>query len=79
MPFASLIAVVFLSFSTHARTSTQSLVDRPWLNSTLPNEQRLQLFLAHLDSTQKYAMVQGDTELDENGTGINPCIGVSEA
>lgn len=75
MSFASLTAGVFLCFLTYTRASTQSLNDRPWLNSTLPNEQRLQLFLAQLNSTQKYAMVQGDTELDENGTGVNPCIG----
>lgn len=39
------------------------------------NEERLQLFLAQLNSTHKYSMVQGDTQLDDNGTGINPCIG----
>ncbi|KAE9979457.1 hypothetical protein EG327_007022 [Venturia inaequalis] len=75
MLFASLTAVIILHFSTYTQASTQNLTDRPWLNSTLPNEQRLQLFLAQLNSTQKYAMVQGDTELDENGTGVNPCIG----
>ncbi|KAE9975696.1 hypothetical protein EG328_003013 [Venturia inaequalis] len=75
MLFASLTAVIILHFSTYTQASTQGLTDRPWLNSTLPNEQRLQLFLAQLNSTQKYAMVQGDTELDENGTGVNPCIG----
>lgn len=75
MLFASLTAVIILHFSTYTQASTQSSTDRPWLDPTLPNEQRLQLFLAQLNSTQKYAMVQGDTELDENGTGVNPCIG----
>jgi beta-glucosidase len=28
-----------------------------------------------MNSTQKYAMVQGDTGLDDNGTPINPCKG----
>jgi beta-glucosidase len=41
----------------------------------LSNEQQLQLFLDQLNSTQKYAMLQGDTELDDNGTGIHPCEG----
>jgi beta-glucosidase len=60
---------------TQIHASSQSLIDRKWLNPTLPNEQRLQLFLDQLNNTQKYAMVQGDTELDDNGTGVNPCIG----
>lgn len=60
---------------THVHASSQTLTDRPWLDRTLPNEVRLQLFLGQLNSTQKYAMVQGDTELDDNGTGVNPCIG----
>ena len=60
---------------TRVHASSQTLAYRPWLDPTVPNEQRLQLFLDQLNSTQKYAMVQGDTELDENGTGVNPCIG----
>jgi beta-glucosidase len=64
---------ILMQVPVHA--SPQTLADRPWLDPTLPNEQRLQLFLAQLNSTQKYAMVQGDTELDDNGTGVNPCIG----
>ena len=49
--------------------------ERPWLDTALPMEERLQLFLQQLNATQKFAMVQGDTELDDNGTGVNPCIG----
>ncbi|KAI4674502.1 uncharacterized protein J4E88_008238 [Alternaria novae-zelandiae] len=60
---------------TQVHASSQTLANRPWLDPTLPNEQRLQLFLDQLNNTQKYAMVQGDTELDDNGTGVNPCIG----
>lgn len=58
-----------------ALASSNVPADRPWLDRTLPNEQRLQLFLDQLNATQKFAMVQGDTELDDNGTGVNPCIG----
>ncbi|KAI4914746.1 hypothetical protein J4E90_004778 [Alternaria incomplexa] len=60
---------------TQVHASSQTLANRPWLDPTLPNEQRLQLFIDQLNNTQKYAMVQGDTELDDNGTGVNPCIG----
>ncbi|KAI4931901.1 uncharacterized protein J4E92_003799 [Alternaria infectoria] len=60
---------------TQVHASSQTLANRPWLDPALPNEQRLQLFLDQLNNTQKYAMVQGDTELDDNGTGVNPCIG----
>ncbi|TDZ38822.1 Beta-glucosidase [Colletotrichum spinosum] len=48
---------------------------QPWLDKTLPFEERLASFIAQLNDTQKYAMVQGDTELTDNGTGVNACIG----
>ncbi|KZM26468.1 uncharacterized protein EKO05_0005367 [Ascochyta rabiei] len=75
MLFSASIWTGLLYTLTQAHASSQTLADRPWLDRTLPNEQRLQLFLDQLNSTQKYAMVQGDTELDDNGTGVNPCIG----
>lgn len=64
-----------LCTATRALALSQNLPDRPWLDPTLPSEERLQLFLGQLNASQKYAMVQGDTELDDNGTGVNPCIG----
>lgn len=60
---------------TTCRTTAELILDRPWLNMSLSVEQRLELFLGQLNTTQKFAMVQGDTELDDNGTGVNPCIG----
>ncbi|KAF4779178.1 hypothetical protein HER10_EVM0001604 [Colletotrichum scovillei] len=48
---------------------------QPWLDKTLPYEERLLSFIAQLNDTQKHAMVQGDTELTDNGTGVNACIG----
>jgi beta-glucosidase len=75
MYFSTRICTGLLYTLIHVHTSSQTLTDRPWLDTKLPNEQRLQLFLNQLNSTQKYAMVQGDTELDDNGTGVNPCIG----
>ncbi|KAK9779271.1 putative beta-glucosidase [Seiridium cardinale] len=48
---------------------------QPWLDTSLPYEERLLAFIAQLNDTQKYAMVQGDTVLDDNGTGVNACIG----
>ncbi|KAK1495323.1 putative beta-glycosidase [Colletotrichum cuscutae] len=47
----------------------------PWLDKTLPYEERLLSFIAQLNDTQRHAMVQGDTELTDNGTGVNACIG----
>lgn len=73
MLFCTRIWTGFIYALTHA--ASQTLTDRPWLDPTLPNEQRLQLLLDQLNSTQKYAMVQGDTELDGNGMCVNPCIG----
>ncbi|KAH8647956.1 glycoside hydrolase family 3 domain-containing protein [Xylariales sp. PMI_506] len=48
---------------------------QPWLNASLPYEERLLAFIAQLNDTQKFDMVQGDTELTDNGTGVNACIG----
>ncbi|KAK1671332.1 glycoside hydrolase family 3 domain-containing protein [Colletotrichum godetiae] len=48
---------------------------QPWLDKTLNYEERLSSFIAQLNDTQKHAMVQGDTELTDNGTGVNACIG----
>jgi hypothetical protein len=36
---------------------------QPWLDVSLPYEERLQSFLAQLNTTQKLAMTQGDTEV----------------
>ncbi|KAJ0335123.1 hypothetical protein COL922a_009700 [Colletotrichum nupharicola] len=58
-----------------ASWASTSLAVQPWLDKTLPFEERLELFIAQLNETQKHAMVQGDTELTDNGTGVNACIG----
>ena len=34
-----------------------------WLDPSLPYEERLQSFIAQLNTTQKLAMTQGDTEV----------------
>lgn len=36
---------------------------QPWLEQSLAYEERLQLFIAQLNTTQKLAMTQGDTEV----------------
>jgi hypothetical protein len=36
---------------------------QPWLDASLPYEERLQSFIAQLNTTQKLAMTQGDTEV----------------
>jgi hypothetical protein len=36
---------------------------QPWLDPSLPYEERLQSFIAQLNTTQKLAMTQGDTEV----------------
>ncbi|KPI41063.1 Beta-glucosidase [Cyphellophora attinorum] len=47
----------------------------PWMNQSLSVEDRLKLFVGSLNNTQKQRMTSGDTELDDNGTGVNACIG----
>lgn len=44
--------------------SIGALESRPWLDKTLPVEERLRTFIAQLNSTQKLNMVQGDTEVE---------------
>ncbi|KAH7024810.1 glycoside hydrolase family 3 domain-containing protein [Microdochium trichocladiopsis] len=56
----------------HAATAA---AQKPWLDQSLPYEERLLSFLAQLNVTQKLAMTSGDTVLEDNGTGVNPCIG----
>lgn len=41
--------------------ATSTVAIQPWLNASLPYEERLQAFIAQLNNTQKFAMVQGDT------------------
>jgi beta-glucosidase len=36
---------------------------QPWLDQSLPYEERLQSFIAQLNTTQKLAMTQGDTKV----------------
>jgi hypothetical protein len=38
------------------------LAVQPWLDTSLSYEERLLAFVAQLNDTQKYNMVQGDTE-----------------
>ncbi|KAK2022436.1 glycoside hydrolase family 3 domain-containing protein [Colletotrichum zoysiae] len=55
--------------------SSLSVAEPLWLDKSAPAEDRLQAFMGQLNESQIYAMVQGDTVLDDHGTGINACIG----
>lgn len=46
---------------TLAQSAAQAT--QPWLDTTLPYEERLLSFISQLNEEQKYAMVQGDTEV----------------
>ncbi|KAH7374129.1 glycoside hydrolase family 3 domain-containing protein [Cadophora sp. MPI-SDFR-AT-0126] len=67
--------VLLLNSNTLLVNADLTISDRPWLDKSRPAEERLQLFMLQLNTTQKYAMVQGDTVLDDHGTGISACIG----
>ncbi|WP_077228742.1 glycoside hydrolase family 3 C-terminal domain-containing protein [Sphingomonas hengshuiensis] len=49
--------------------------DHPWADPTRPAEERARLVVAAMTPDEKLALLQGDTVLDENGTGVNPCVG----
>lgn len=56
MPAPSLAEIVLYFTWASGVAATQ-----PWLNTSLPYEERLTAFIAQLNDTQKFAMVQGDT------------------
>ncbi|KAK2008142.1 glycoside hydrolase family 3 domain-containing protein [Colletotrichum eremochloae] len=66
-----------LTFALSVVASVWSLsgAEPLWLDKSAPPEDRLQAFMGQLNESQIYAMVQGDTVLDDHGTGINACIG----
>ena len=56
-------------------TSLTNLVlgsQQPWLDKSLPYEERLQSFIAQLNTTQKLAMTQGDTEVSNPSDSYKP-------
>ena len=48
---------------------------RPWLDASLAPPERARLLVAAMTLDEKLAMLTGDTVLDGNGTGVNPCVG----
>ncbi|MCD7098787.1 glycoside hydrolase family 3 C-terminal domain-containing protein [Stenotrophomonas sp. MMGLT7] len=48
---------------------------RPWLDPTLPADARARAVLAQMSLEEKLKLLNGDVELDDIGTGVNPCIG----
>jgi beta-glucosidase len=49
--------------------------DKPWLDAARTPEQRAELVVAAMTDDEKLKLLQGDTELDANGTGVNACVG----
>lgn len=47
----------------------------PWLDDSKSPEERAALIVAAMTEEEKLRLLQGDTVLDGNGTGINPCVG----
>lgn len=58
---AALAASILLASNLGSATADLTVADRPWLDKSRTAEDRLQLFMLQLNTTQKYAMVQGDT------------------
>lgn len=59
--FALAAALLLASNNIGSVNADLTIADRPWLDKSRPAEERLQLFMLQLNTTQKYAMVQGDT------------------
>lgn len=62
-----LVATLLLSLLGHASAavSNTTVGDRPWLDTSLPTEQRLELLMQQFNTTQIYNYVQGDTVVRE--------------
>lgn len=65
----SIVAVSLAALSAVGVNAVQ-----PWLDTSLPYEDRLLAFIAQLNDTQKYAMVQGDTEVSHDSTSCVPIL-----
>ncbi|SEL59637.1 beta-glucosidase [Pseudoxanthomonas sp. GM95] len=48
---------------------------RPWMDASKPAAERARAVLAQMTTEEKLKLLNGDVELDDIGTGINPCIG----
>lgn len=49
--------------------------DKPWLDAARSPQERADLVVAAMTDDEKLKLLQGDTELDANGTGVNACVG----
>jgi hypothetical protein len=63
----------FLTAALYATSLTNLVLgsQQPWLDKSLPDEERLQIFIAQLNTTQKLAMTQGDTEVSNPSDSHN--------
>lgn len=48
---------------------------RPWLERNRAPAERADLIVEAMTADEKIRLLQGDTILDGNGTGVNPCVG----
>lgn len=62
-------------FALMAAQSGAVTPDMPWLDAKRPVAERARLLVAAMTADEKFAMLEGDTVLDGNGTGTNPCVG----
>lgn len=67
--FCTLVTV-----ATAAMSATNGL-DRPWMDTARSAPERAELLVAAMTAEEKLRLLQGDTELDANGTGVNACVG----
>ncbi|RZZ82620.1 beta-glucosidase [Pseudoxanthomonas winnipegensis] len=66
----SLLAIALCAPSFAADTAS-----RPWLDASKPAAERARAVLAQMTREEKLKLLNGDVELDDIGTGVNPCIG----
>ncbi|WP_292922173.1 MULTISPECIES: glycoside hydrolase family 3 C-terminal domain-containing protein [unclassified Novosphingobium] len=48
---------------------------QPWMEASRTPAQRAELLISAMTMDEKLGLLQGDTVLDGNGTGVNPCVG----
>ncbi|MET0289098.1 MAG: glycoside hydrolase family 3 C-terminal domain-containing protein [Pseudoxanthomonas sp.] len=71
---SSRAALLFLTVGTLAPAIAVAQ-ERPWLDQRRAPSERARAAVAAMTLEEKLKLLNGDVELDDIGTGVNPCIG----
>ncbi len=73
-PLRATLSLLVLALCAPALAADPA-TSHPWMDASKPAAERARLVLAQMTIAEKLKLLNGDVELDDIGTGINPCIG----